>query len=346
MSDYFCKNTDVFCKNTDDFYNNTDDFYNNTDDFYNNNDILGKSGNYYHCMLCKFKNYKKHYETHLLTKKHLRNIKHYNEICEIKNKIKNIYHCPCGKKYSHRQSLHYHRQKCNVKDQNQNPNPTYPEFENKLKMDQVNDSDMIKSLLKQNDEFKNILMEFMKNPPQQVISNVNNNITNNKQFNLQVYLNETCKDAMNLSEFVDSLVIKASELEDMGRLGYAQGISNIIIRGLNELDETKRPFHCTDKKREIIYIKENNVWEKETMSRLLLRKMIRDIAHRNFKRMPQWMLDNPSCDDTRTKKHIEYMSIVNQVMTGLGPEDDIGINKIIRNVANYSYINKCAVMLF
>ena len=200
----------------------------------------------------------------------------------------------------------------------------------------------------ENKEFKKMLLELaMKPSNSNSNSNSHHNHTNshNKQFNIQVYLNETCKDAMNLSEFVDSLVIKASELEDMGKLGYAQGISNIIIRGLNELDETQRPLHCTDKKRETIYIKENNVWEKETMGRLFLRKMIRDIAHRNFKRMPQWMLDNPSCDDISTKKHTEYMSIVNQVMTGLGPEDDIGINKIIRNVANYSYIDKCGIMM-
>ena len=279
----------------------------------------------YFCENCDFKtNLTHHYNRHLQSLKHIRN-------CQ-----ETPYKCACGKTYVYRQGLSKHKKTCNfTKEEEQ-------EITQK-------ESNVVKELIKQNQfmflenkEFKKMLLELAMKPTTSN-SNSHHNHTNshNKQFNIQVYLNETCKDAMNLSEFVDSLVIKASELEDMGKLGYAQGISNIIIRGLNELDETQRPLHCTDKKRETIYIKENNVWEKETMGRLLLRKMIRDIAHRNFKRMPQWMLDNPACDDIRSKKHIEYMSIVNQVMTGLGPEDDNGINKIIRNVANYTYIDKC-----
>ena len=326
--------TDILGKTTDNLGKMTDNLGKISDNFVEIPEITVSSDNLY-CEICDVKTCSKyHYDRHMITSKHKKKIKY---LMNTGEKMKNPqYSCICGKIYNHRQSLSSHRKKCSYNDYESN-------FTCKKDM---TDKDMIFSLLKQNDEFKNILMEFMKNPPQQQILNNNNNTnSHNKQFNLKVYLNETCKDAMNLSEFVDSLVIKASELEDMGRLGYAQGISNIIIRGLNELDETQRPFHCTDKKREIIYIKENNVWEKETMGRLLLRKMIRAVAHRNFKRMPQWMLDNPSCDDTSTKKHVEYMSIVNQVMTGLGPEDDIGINKIIRNVANYIYLDKGAIMM-
>ena len=300
----------------------------------------------FQCQICAYNPSKKSsLDKHMLTAKHILLTQlHCNapKSCYDHKCIK------CTKMYKSRVGLWYHKKKCvSNKCLEEEQEEEVEEVEEELIS--ASDNIMVKEIIKQNQhlilenqEFKKLLMDLACKPTTTTIKQVN---SHNKQFNLNVYLNETCKDAMNLSEFVDSLVIKASELEDMGRLGYAQGISNIIIRGLNELDETQRPFHCTDKKREIIYIKENNVWEKETMGRLFLRKMIRDIAHRNFKRMPQWMLDNPSCDDISTKKHTEYMSIVNQVMTGLGPEDDIGINKIIRNVANYSYIDKCGIMM-
>ena len=302
----------------------------------------------YECVRCHYNtNKKSSWKKHLTTSKHTT---YENELIIMDIPKAKMVRCPCGNEYKHASSLWNHKKVCPVANAAVAKITTTTTTEtDDVVVAKEEDTNMIKQIIKQNQhlilenkEFKQMLMELALKPT--TINNNNHNTTHNKQFNLQVYLNETCKNAMNLSEFVDSLVIKASELEDMGRLGYAQGISNIIIRGLNELDETQRPFHCTDKKRETIYIKENNVWEKETAGRLLLRKMIRDIAHRNFKRMPQWMLDNPSCDDTSTKKHVEYMYIVNQVMTGLGPDDDIGINKIIHTVANYIYLDKGAIM--
>ena len=369
MTDILDKKVDILDKNVDilDEHNDSLDEYIDSLDKENNNNF---------CHICDLRTDNKYnFKRHLLTSKHIKKTKYFSMTGQ---KLKGShYECICGKTYSHRQSLSEHRKKCLYKDDtcvcdtsmanttaslwNTNTNTNTDTNTNTNTEDTIilttnvnnnakeEDTNMIKQILKQNQhlilenkEFKTMLVELASKPS--IINNTNVN-SHNKQFNLQVYLNETCKDAMNLSEFVDSLVIKASELEDMGRLGYAQGISNIIIRGLNEMDENKRPFHCTDKKRETIYIKENNVWEKEGIGRLLLRKMIRDIAHRNFKRMPQWMLDNPSCDDTSTKKHTEYMYIVNQVMTGLGPEDDNGINKIIRTVANYIYLDKEAIMM-
>jgi hypothetical protein len=213
------------------------------------------------------------------------------------------------------------------------------------------ESSFLKKLIKQNEklilennEFKSLLMDFLKNPPKQetTINHTENTMmnSNNKQFNLQFFLNETCKNAMNITDFVDSLEIKSNELEDLGKLGYVQGISNIFIRGLKELDETERPLHCTDKKREILYIKESDNWEKEGIDKSRVKKIVKEIAHKNFKRIPDWKEENPLSEDSSSRKHIEYMQILNQVMTGITPEDEAGINKIIKKVAQEVYIDK------
>ena len=166
-----------------------------------------------------------------------------------------------------------------------------------------------------------------------------NNNSNNKQFNLNLFLNETCKDAMNITDFVNSLQIETNELETLGRHGYIRGISNIFIKGLKELDETARPVHCTDKKREILYIKDNNIWEKD-QEKEIMKGAIKEIANKNFKGLPKWKESNPTSDDVSSNKHMEYMQILNQVVTSIDPEDEMGINKIIKSVATEVYINK------
>ena len=205
----------------------------------------------------------------------------------------------------------------------------------------------------ENTEFKNIIIDFMKKSQAQQIStisshnNSNNTNTNshNKQFNLQFFLNDTCKNAMNMSDFMNSIIINNNELEDMGKLGYVKGISNIFIRALNELDETKRPLHCTDLKRETIYIKDDDVWTKETPDNLKIKKIITYIADKNFRKIPKWRQDNPESDDIMSKKHMDYVLMVNQVMTGITPDDDLGINKIIRNVSQHVYLDKKGMMV-
>jgi hypothetical protein len=201
-------------------------------------------------------------------------------------------------------------------------------------------------ILLENQEFKHLIMDLVSKPTtgsnttnNNITNNVNNTNSHNKQFNLQFFLNETCKNAMNITDFVNSLEIKSNELEDFGKLGYVQGISNIFIRGLKELDESERPLHCTDKKREIIYIKDNDVWEKDYEKEKVI-KTIKDIAHKNFKRIPKWKEENPMSDDSSTKKHMEYMLILNQVMSGITPEDEDGINKIVKKIATEVYIDK------
>jgi hypothetical protein len=210
-------------------------------------------------------------------------------------------------------------------------------------------NDLIKQLIVQNQqlifenkEFKELILEQsnkmleLATKPTSVINNSN---INNKQFNLNLFLNDKCKNAMNMSEFLDTIQIEDDDFENMGKLGYIQGISNIFIKGLKDLDETVRPMHCNDLKRETLYIKDNDTWNKDD-NKQKVRNAIALIAHKNFKYIPVWQEANPSSFDVTTKKNDLYMKIANQVTTAITPDDDSGINKIIRNLANQVVIDK------
>ena len=175
----------------------------------------------------------------------------------------------------------------------------------------------------------------------------NNSIMNNshnKQFNMNFFLNETCKNAMNIDDFIDSLQIETEELENVGKLGYVEGISNIFIRGLKDLDETKRPMHCLDKKRETLYIKNGDAWNKDE-KREKVKEVIGKLGHKNFMKLMEWKMENPQHENSETKKHAQYTEIVKQVFTCITPDDDNGINKIIRKVANEVCVDKAATVL-
>jgi hypothetical protein len=159
------------------------------------------------------------------------------------------------------------------------------------------------------------------------------------KFNINVYLNETCKDAINFSEFLENIEVSYQDLENNVQLGFVNGIAKIFTDNLKQLELHQRPIHCTDVKREIVYIKDNNVWEKDCEKEKVI-KTIKDIAHKNFKRIPKWKEENPMSDDSSTKKHMEYMLILNQVMSGITPEDPDGIHKIVKKIATEVYIDK------
>jgi hypothetical protein len=234
-----------------------------------------------------------------------------------------MYKCICGNTYSSRQGIHKHRKQCIGKQADN------------IGLNEIDKSMMI-DLLKQNGELQKQIIELSNKTS---ISTVIQNNCNNKHFNLNIFLNETCKNAMNLSDFVSSLVIKNEEFENMGKLGYVEGISRILIRGLKELDETKRPLHCTDRKRETLYIKENNIWNKE-FSREKMQQLVLDVSFKNVRKIPAWKADHPGCDDTSSNKYMDYVQILNQVMTGIHPDSEGDINKIIRNVTLSVLINK------
>jgi len=273
------------------------------------------------CEICQYTtNNKKDYNKHLLTAKHAFRINGNHLVmkplcCEF-----------CSKLYKSAHGLWYHKRKCEKSQKSPRKSPDAECYKNMTK------DELIMHLLKQNNDLMNKVMEIASVP-------TNATITNNNHFNLNVFLNENCKNAMNMKDFVDSLKIESADLENVGKLGYVEGISNIFIKGLKELNETDRPMHCMDKKRETLYIKDGNVWNKDEKKEKV-RQVIGQIAHKNFLKMNDWKEENPAWENTETKKHQQYIEIVKQVFTCITPDDHNGINKIIKKVANEVFIDK------
>ena len=293
---------------------------------------MPKNAEKYICENCDFKCSKKsNYDIHLTTLKHKNRTKLNNlePFCDYKSKE---FLCKyCEKSYKARNSLWYHEQKC--KSQKIDIKMNEPDIDNTtLYEKELTDKDLIISLLKQNAE----LLEIVKNGTHNTI----NNNCHNKTFNLQVFLNETCKDAMNIMDFVDSIKLQLSDLESVGELGYVKGMSNIIVKNLKALDVTKRPVHCSDVKREVLYIKDNDKWEKEDPENNKLRKAIKYISHKNILLLSKWREKYPDSQCSDSPQSDKYHHMVMEAMGGDG-NDTIGKeNKIIRNIAREVMIEK------
>jgi hypothetical protein len=198
-------------------------------------------------------------------------------------------------------------------------------------------------LLKQNSDLQNKIIDmFSKTNNTNSHNNTNNSYnTTNKTFNLQFFLNETCKNAMNISDFVSSIKMELDDLEHTGRTNYVEGISNIVIKNLNSLEKQLRPLHCSDYKREVLYIKDNDQWIKETDNKPILTNAIKKIANENIKQINKWVQQYPDCTKADSKKNDLYLKIVSNSMNGLTQEEgDKNINKIISNVAKNVIIDK------
>jgi hypothetical protein len=170
---------------------------------------------------------------------------------------------------------------------------------------------------------------------------LSHNNNNNKTFNLQFFLNETCKDAMNMKDFIQSLEMSLPELEKMGEVGFAEGMSRVFVNRLNSLDVTKRPIHCSDVKREIIHIKDDNKWERDNANLDRLRKIIKQLTHKNILRVDDWKKANPGCTEYNSRKNDQYLKLN---IEAIGPVDDADVKKdfgkIIRRVAESTTIDK------
>jgi len=254
------------------------------------------------------------------------------------------YICKCGKEYSHRQSLYTHNKKCAIQinptsEENSDENVDYKMIYELFKI-QLHENKELKDILlqqhKQNSELQSKVLEICKNGTH----NITNTNSNNKSFNLNFFLNETCKDAMNIMDFVDSVKLQLSDLENVGKIGYVEGISNIIVKNLNSLDESKRPVHCTDTKREIMYIKDENKWEKENKNKQKIRKAIKHIAHKNSKMLKEFKNKHPDCDKSDSRFSDQYNNIVIEALGGKGDNDLEKEDKIIRNIAKEVTIDK------
>jgi hypothetical protein len=283
---------------------------------------------YFICENCDYyTSNKKDYNKHLSTAKHSRltNAKGFTNENPVKSLLENKYLCKCGRAYKHMSSLCKHKNTCCFTEEK------YIKYE-----DITTDKDLIMMLVKQNSE----LLEVIKNGTHNTNNSHNNTNSNNKTFNLQFFLNETCKDAMNIMDFVDSIKLQLSDLENVGKLGYVEGISNIITNNLKALDVTQRPVHCTDKKREVLYVKDENKWEKENEDKKKLRKAIKRVASKNQNLLPQFKEAHPDCSKASSKYSDQYNKIIVESCGGSGDNDLEKEDKIIKNIAKNVTIDK------
>ena len=316
------------------------------------------------CDVCNFQcKYQSNYDKHLLTEKHKK--KSNEESTEKK------YTCSqCNKEYLNYKSLWKHKKHCIVND-NREPEPLQNTFTPQLFMEVFNQSKGLQEfLVEQNRELQNKLLEketelhhrllekenqllaqneehhkqIMELASRQISNTNNTNINtqnNNNQFNLQFFLNETCKDAMNIVDFVNSLQVQIADLEKTGKLGYVEGISGIFLRGLRELDYTMRPIHCTDLKRETVYVKDEDNWNKEDEEKAKMKLAIERIARKNMRTLPKWQEENPEFRILDTNENNDYLKIA---LNSMGGQDDEQhekyIKKIIKNVMKEVIIEK------
>ena len=233
--------------------------------------------------------------------------------------------------FQHQSSYCRHKKTCLGKNKENKDTDMYNNF---------SDKEIIMMLLKQNSELIIQNAEIAKNCTHSVNNSHNNTNSHNKTFNLQFFLNETCKDAMNIMDFVDSIKLQLSDLENVGKIGYVEGISNIINKNLEALDISQRPVHCTDKKREVLYIKDENKWEKENDSKTKIRKAIKHVAHKNSKLIPVFREKYPDCGKSISKYSDQFNKIVIEAMGGAGDNDIEKEDKIIANISKNVTIDK------
>jgi hypothetical protein len=255
------------------------------------------------------------------------------------------YFCECGKKYSYHSGLWKHKKTCTYNftksplEINKSPLDTN---ESHLFEPNLSDKEIIKMLIKENSEFKNLILEIVKKDTQSINNSNNTNCNNvNNSFNLNLFLNEKCKDAINISDFVDNIKLQLTDLETTGRVGYVDGVSKILIKNLNELDTYSRPIHCSDLKREVLYIKDNDQWTKESDDKPVLKNMIKQVANKNIKQIQAWKDNNPGCCNSDSKKNNQYLNIVmNSMSGGSNEEQTTNISQIMKNVAKVVTIDK------
>ena len=274
---------------------------------------------------------------HISTQKHLLAIN--GNILENKKTPKEIQYniCNiCNKKFKSYSGLWKHKNKCNTAN---TANTANTEEKIDLLLNQhIDMKTLIIELVKSNHDLQHQMVEVCKNSNNNNNNNNNSSINNshNKTFNLQVFLNEDCKDAMNLSEFVNSLQLQLSDLDNMGKLGYTEGISKIILTEMNDLEQTKRPVHCSDIKRETLYVKDEDKWEKEQPDHPKLNKAIRKIEQKNFRLMGEWQAEHPTYMESTSEENNEFLKLISQTVNGT-PEN---INKVIKKIAKEVVINK------
>jgi hypothetical protein len=285
------------------------------------------------CAFCDyFTDKKSSFDKHLMTSKHVKlttvNTNGNKSCPKVALNIKELICSCCNKNFKSRVGLWKHKQKCEQQQQ---------ELEN----DEPSDKELISMLIKDNSELRNMVMKVLENGTTNNSHNTTHTNSHNKTFNLQFFLNEECKDALNIAEFVSSIKVQLEDLETTGRLGYVEGVSRIINKNLNDLDQTKRPIHCSDVKREVLYIKKDDQWVKENETKPILTKAIKQIANENIKQISEWRKKYPDCTESDSRKNDLYLNIVSNAMSGCTVEEQsTNYEKIITRVAKEVVIEK------
>jgi hypothetical protein len=289
--------------------------------------IEQKTSNLYCCKNCDYiTSRKNNFDRHNLSEKHKRihnvslGIEYFEQ--NEQNEQTNTYKCICGNIYKFSQGLSKHKKKCSYITSNIEPN-------NQDKHDKL-----IDYLMKENKEMKDLILEIVKNGTYNTNNTTNHTNSHNKAFNLNFFLNETCKNAMNITDFVDSIKLQLSDLIDVGEVGYVEGISKIIVKNLNNLDETERPIHCTDKKRETMYVKDQGNWEKEDEKNSKLTKAVKRITDKNIKLLPLFREKYPEYKNSSSRVSDKHDKMVIEVME----TDPVKNEKIIKNISKVTTI--------
>jgi hypothetical protein len=289
---------------------------------------------FYFCEFCDYSTSRKSsFNKHILTDKHLKT----QGVNESKQKVakscKIETNCEfCNKEFKSRVGLWKHKKKCNFVNE-----------EAKCLEKEIT-PELIIELIQQNKELQQTLIEQNKSMMEIIKNGTHNTIisnNNNKTFNLQLFLNETCKDAINLTDFVNQIQVSIGDLEETGKLGYAEGISKVFIKNLNGLDYNLRPIHCSDSKRETLYIKDDNQWSKDDEQKSNLTKAIKQVANKNIKQIGEWQKLHPDYSDPDSKQNDKYMKIVLNSMSGSTKEEsDKNYEKIAKNIVKEVVIEK------
>jgi len=315
--------------------------------------MLTKTPNKNPLFICEFCSFisrnKKDYNKHLITAKHIRQ----QEATEKTPKSNKSpiphssldFSCKCGKKYTNRTGLWRHIKKCNPDNISSSESATHTR-------DEPNNSTTIFEVIKQNQEFKTLIIEQQKEnyklqkdllAAMKDTKTINNNTTNttnnnNQKFNLNFFLNTTCKDAMNMSEFIEDIQINFKDIENIGRNGYISGMTNMILSRIQELDITKRPLHCTDLKRETMYIKDNDEWSKDSRENSKLRDMISIVAKQNYNVVPLWRKEHPECNVSDHPSYNLCMDMMRNIIGDVGMEQTRLDTRVIKNISKSIFI--------
>jgi len=306
-------------------------------------DLVPKSSQLFECKLCDYSTSRNsQYVRHMTTAKH---IKMTNDAQNVPKSSSHI--CECGRSYKYRQGLFSHRKRCDTSSQTTtdpsavatDTHPLPPHF----------DAALVIELLKQNQQFKDLIIEQNKQMLELAnkagnnnTTNCNNNNTTNNKFNLNVFLNETCKDAISMDDFIKSVEVTRDEFLHTGKVGYIEGISAVMANRFKDMDVHTRPLHCTDLKRETIYIKNADKWEKDDAAKTHMRKAVRGVARKNKQELWRWYDDNkPEVEQIGTDICEDYFQYHKAALGGYGKEEDLKFeDKIIHNVLSAVQVDK------